>query len=141
MIYRKQIIKSDLSELLNVAAAFDTYHHILLQFLHDRFGICGNVIICAKEYVTGNQQKVAITDSLGNTTFSDIIILGQGILQGRMLGLVYPHLVTFAEHMCLTSIFDADEQICVIYLQHHHIHFIKHACQISIILFQTWEAR
>ena len=86
-VYNDIILKLNSSNnmaliLLDLSAAFDTIDHsLLLNRLHDMFGICGTALQWFKEYITNRTQKII----LDNVTSSPIQ-LKFGVPQGSVLG-------------------------------------------------------
>ena len=73
--------------MLDLSAAFDTVnHHLLLNRLKYRFGICCLVLSWLKSYLTNRSQCVMIHNEDGSTVESSKRPLKQGIPQGSILG-------------------------------------------------------
>ena len=68
--------------LLDLSAAFDTVDHsVLINVLHERFGICGDALSWITSYITDRSQVVQI-----NSTHSNCHHLDCGVAQGSVLG-------------------------------------------------------
>ena len=73
--------------LLDLSAAFDTVnHHLLLNRLKYRFGICDLALSWLKSYLTNKTQCVIIQNKDGCTVESSKRQVTQGIPQGSILG-------------------------------------------------------
>ena len=73
--------------MLDLSAAFDTVnHHLLLNRLRYRFGVCNRVLAWLESYLTNRTQKVIIQNGEGQKAQSAIRPLTQGIPQGSILG-------------------------------------------------------
>ena len=73
--------------MLDLSAAFDTVnHHLLLNRLRYRFGVCNKVLAWLESYLTNRTQKVVIQNEDGQKGQSAKKPLTQGIPQGSILG-------------------------------------------------------
>ena len=73
--------------MLDLSAAFDTVnHHLLLNRLKYRFGVCDLALAWLKSYLTNRTQCVVIENEDGCTPQSVRKPLTQGIPQGSILG-------------------------------------------------------
>ena len=73
--------------MLDLSAAFDTVnHHLLLNRLKYRFGMCNKVLAWLESYLTNRTQKVVIQNGDGQKVQSASKPLTQGIPQGSILG-------------------------------------------------------
>ena len=73
--------------MLDLSAAFDTVnHHLLLNRLRHRFGVCNKVLAWLESYLTNRTQKAVIQNGEGQKAQSAIKPLTQGIPQGSILG-------------------------------------------------------
>ena len=73
--------------MLVLSAAFDTVnHHLLLNRLRYRFGVCNKVLAWLESYLTNRTQKVVIQNGDGQKAQSASRPLTQGIPQGSILG-------------------------------------------------------
>ena len=73
--------------MLDLSAAFDTVnHHLLLNRLKYRFGVCNKVLAWLESYLTNRTQKVVIQNRDGQKAQSASKPLTQGIPQGSILG-------------------------------------------------------
>ena len=71
---------------LDLSAVFDTVnHHLLLNRLRYRFGVCNKVLAWLESYLTNRTQKVAIQNGDGQKAQSARKPLTQGIPQGSIL--------------------------------------------------------
>ena len=72
--------------MLDLSAAFDTVnHHLLLNRLKYRFGVCDLALSWLESYVTNRTQCVVIQNEDGHTVQSSTKSLKQGIPQGSIL--------------------------------------------------------
>ena len=70
--------------LLDISAAFDTINHdFLVSRLRRRFGICGKALDWFSSYLSGRRQFVRVND-MSSTSY----LIGQGVPQGSVLGLI-----------------------------------------------------
>ena len=73
--------------MLDLSATFDTVnHHLLLNRLKYRFGVCDLALSWLKSYLTNKTQCVIIQNDDGCTVESSKRPLTQGIPQGSILG-------------------------------------------------------
>ena len=73
--------------MLDLSAAFNTVnHHLLLNRLRYRFGVCNKVLAWLESYLTNRTQKVVIQKGDGQKAQSASKPLTQGIPQGSILG-------------------------------------------------------
>ena len=73
--------------MLDLSAAFDTVnHHLLLNRLKCRFGVCYLALAWLESYLTNRTQRVIIQNEDGYTAQSAKKPLTQGIPQGSILG-------------------------------------------------------
>ena len=72
--------------MLDLSAAFDTVnHHLLLNRLKYRYGVCNLALAWLKSYITNRTQSVVIQNEDGYTVQSAKKPLTQGIPQGSIL--------------------------------------------------------
>ena len=73
--------------LLDLAAAFDTVDHtILLNRLHERFGVTGTALKWFESYLRGRSQRVVVGNPYAGGAISDPKCLVRGVPQGSVLG-------------------------------------------------------
>ena len=73
--------------MLDLSATFDTVnHHLLLNRLKHRFGVCNLALAWLEGYLTNRTQRVVIQNEDGYTAQSAKNPLTQGIPQGSILG-------------------------------------------------------
>ena len=73
--------------MLDLSAAFNTVnHHLLLNRLKYRFGVCDLALSWLNSYLTNRTQCVIIQNEDGQTVESSKGPLTQGIPQGSILG-------------------------------------------------------
>ena len=88
------------------------------------------------EYLTARQQKVAITESLGNTASLMKYSLAKSYCRvacgDQFIHPIHTPLGDIAEHICWISFFMPITTKYIQHSQHHHTHLINYAYKKSV---------
>ena len=85
-VYRREVV---LLVLLDLSTAFDTIDHdVLIQRLHDRFGLSGNSLQWVRTYRKCRSRCVHVDDCSSNSS-SLVFGVPQGSVVGPMMFVIY----------------------------------------------------